>query len=181
MSSILIYAGAQTVGNLTLQERLIELGYDVGPDGADGIFGRETAKAVRMLQADYGLEVTGDVRSSVDDPVFSILFPEIVEQAQRGKKAMFGISLKGLLSAFASTTLLKYVVAAVAQYLAVKFGVDEGQLTGILLQIVTVLMGLWGVGASAQDKVVVNGQKVLVSKLPEKDENIVRNIVYQNK
>lgn len=42
-----------------VQERLIELGYDVGPCGADGEYGRDTASAIAQFQRDYGIEVDG--------------------------------------------------------------------------------------------------------------------------
>lgn len=41
----------------TLQERLLELGYDA--DRADGIFGSQTETALRSFQRDYGLLVDG--------------------------------------------------------------------------------------------------------------------------
>lgn len=41
------------------QQALIRLGYDVGPEGADGDFGRNTEKAVRDFQRDHGLTVDG--------------------------------------------------------------------------------------------------------------------------
>ncbi|GAB2739741.1 N-acetylmuramoyl-L-alanine amidase [Salinifilum aidingensis] len=41
----------------TLQERLLELGYDAGRP--DGIFGRETDQALRSFQRDYGLNADG--------------------------------------------------------------------------------------------------------------------------
>ncbi|MGH3884648.1 MAG: N-acetylmuramoyl-L-alanine amidase [Pseudonocardiaceae bacterium] len=41
----------------TLQERLLELGYDVGR--ADGTFGVQTEMALRSFQRDYGLRVDG--------------------------------------------------------------------------------------------------------------------------
>ena len=41
----------------TLQERLLELGYDA--DRADGIFGLQTEIALRSFQRDYGLQVDG--------------------------------------------------------------------------------------------------------------------------
>jgi len=44
-----------------LQEELIELGYDVGPDGADGKFGDNTEKAVMQFQRDHGLDADGQV------------------------------------------------------------------------------------------------------------------------
>ena len=48
---------------LTLQQKLIEAGYDVGPDGADGDFGMNTEKAVIEFQTDNNLEVDGIVGS----------------------------------------------------------------------------------------------------------------------
>ncbi len=42
-----------------LQEKLIAAGYKVGPDGADGIFGNNTFRAVVALQEDRGLAATG--------------------------------------------------------------------------------------------------------------------------
>ncbi|MBR3008343.1 MAG: peptidoglycan-binding protein [Stomatobaculum sp.] len=43
-----------------LQRKLINAGYSVGPEGADGIFGGNTFKAVVMFQEDHGLTVTGE-------------------------------------------------------------------------------------------------------------------------
>ncbi|WP_199440594.1 N-acetylmuramoyl-L-alanine amidase [Umezawaea beigongshangensis] len=42
---------------LTLQERLLELGYDAGR--ANGVFGQQTEQALRSFQRDYGLIVDG--------------------------------------------------------------------------------------------------------------------------
>lgn len=42
-----------------LQEALINAGYDVGSTGADGIYGSNTAAAVRKYQQDNGLSVDG--------------------------------------------------------------------------------------------------------------------------
>ena len=42
---------------LTLQERLLELGYDAGR--ANGVFGAQTEAALRNFQRDYGLSVDG--------------------------------------------------------------------------------------------------------------------------
>ena len=44
-----------------IQEQLIHLGYDLGPDGADGEFGSNTEKAVIAFQKKYSLEVDGVV------------------------------------------------------------------------------------------------------------------------
>ena len=45
----------------TLQTMLQDLGYSVGPSGADGEFGYYTKSAVLQLQNKYGLEVNGEV------------------------------------------------------------------------------------------------------------------------
>ncbi|WP_156755391.1 N-acetylmuramoyl-L-alanine amidase [Actinokineospora pegani] len=42
---------------VTLQERLLELGYDAGR--ANGVFGQQTELALRIFQRDYGLTVDG--------------------------------------------------------------------------------------------------------------------------
>lgn len=44
-----------------LQEKLIKLGYNCGPDGADGIFGKNTLAAVLKFQGEHGLGVDGEV------------------------------------------------------------------------------------------------------------------------
>ena len=40
---------------------MIELGYDVGKTGADGIFGKNTRAGVMKFQAEHGLVVDGIV------------------------------------------------------------------------------------------------------------------------
>lgn len=42
---------------LQVQERLIALGYYLGPTGADGVPGRNTTKAIANFQADKGLDI----------------------------------------------------------------------------------------------------------------------------
>ncbi len=42
-----------------MQEALMERGYDLGKWGADGIFGKQTLKAVKAFQRDCGLKVDG--------------------------------------------------------------------------------------------------------------------------
>lgn len=42
-----------------LQKQLIYLGYDLGPDGADGWFGTQTETALKCFQKDSRLPATG--------------------------------------------------------------------------------------------------------------------------
>ncbi len=42
-----------------MQEALMERGYDLGKWGADGIFGKQTMKAVKAFQGDCGLKTDG--------------------------------------------------------------------------------------------------------------------------
>lgn len=42
-----------------LQERLMELGYDVGPTGADGIFGKNTLAGLKAFQKEWGVTIDG--------------------------------------------------------------------------------------------------------------------------
>ena len=42
-----------------MQSILEKLGYDLGPCGVDGDFGRMTEKAVKAFQQDHGLKVDG--------------------------------------------------------------------------------------------------------------------------
>ena len=42
-----------------VQQLLAARGYDIGPDGADGLLGPNTWRAVRAFQADHGLDVDG--------------------------------------------------------------------------------------------------------------------------
>lgn len=52
-----------------LQERLIYLGYDVGGTGADGVFGKNTDKAVRLFQSRAKEMIDG----ICDDAMFKLL------------------------------------------------------------------------------------------------------------
>jgi hypothetical protein len=44
-----------------LQRKLEKRGFELGPDGADGEFGKDTEKAVKAFQREAGLEVTGKI------------------------------------------------------------------------------------------------------------------------
>ena len=56
----ILKTGSKGVNVRTLQQKLIELGYDVGPDGADGEFGDNTFAALRQFQEEHGLLADGE-------------------------------------------------------------------------------------------------------------------------
>lgn len=55
-----------------LQENLIQLGYDLGTSGTDGIFGAKTEKAVKEFQKKYNLEVDGIFGKASFEKMFSL-------------------------------------------------------------------------------------------------------------
>lgn len=55
----LLRKGSKGANVKALQEKLIELGYSVGDDGADGDFGYNTEIALKLFQSEHGLEVDG--------------------------------------------------------------------------------------------------------------------------
>ena len=61
VSHELLKQGSRGDSVRTLQQMLIEAGYSVGPDGADGDFGTNTYYAVRRFQIEHNLEVDGIV------------------------------------------------------------------------------------------------------------------------
>lgn len=70
-----------------------------------------------------------------------------------------GRPMRNWLTSFVATTAFKYLVTMVAQFLAVKFGLEEGEITGLILQLVAIVMGVWGMSESAKNKIVVDGVK----------------------
>ena len=63
-----------------MQTKLNRLGYDLGPCGIDGDFGRATEKAVKAFQGDHGLKVDGicgpATWSALDAAVAALTVPE---------------------------------------------------------------------------------------------------------
>ena len=51
--------GARGIGVEALQKMLMDVGYDVGPQGQDGLYGPKTKAAVQQLQKDLGVTQDG--------------------------------------------------------------------------------------------------------------------------
>ena len=71
--SVLLRKGMRGNDVKVMQEKLLKLGYDLGPDGADGDFGSMTEAAVRKLQSKYGLEVDGIVGAETTKKIDDLL------------------------------------------------------------------------------------------------------------
>lgn len=52
------------------QQALLARGISVGPDGADGLWGTNTANAVKTFQASQGLPITGVIDSATQQALF---------------------------------------------------------------------------------------------------------------
>lgn len=61
--------GDDSVAIVTLQNRLVELGYL--RDSADGVFGKNTEKAIKELQRSNNLEETGEASAELQELLFS--------------------------------------------------------------------------------------------------------------
>ncbi len=70
--------------------------------------------------------------------------------------------MRNWINGFVATTGFKYLVTMIAQFLAVKLGVDQGATEGLLAQLVAVVMGAWGMYESSKSKVVVAGVKATI-------------------
>jgi len=60
-AALLLEKGSKGEEVKAVQKLLMELGYDLGSSGADGIFGKKTEAAVLQFQKDYGIKVDGIV------------------------------------------------------------------------------------------------------------------------
>lgn len=59
-----LYLGAKNKKVKEIQQMLIDMGYDLGKPGADGIYGKITEEAVRNFQRDFHIKPHGGVDSS---------------------------------------------------------------------------------------------------------------------
>ena len=79
-----------------LQTKLIQLGYDLSPYGADGKFGAKTETAVKAFQKDHGLTADG------------IVGPKTWEALETGKGTRYTVVLQHLSKTVAEDLVSKY-------------------------------------------------------------------------
>lgn len=68
-----IKRGMSGSGVKVLQERLAQMGYDIGESGADGIFGKNTEAALKKFQKDLGLVVDGIYGDASHNSLLNVL------------------------------------------------------------------------------------------------------------
>jgi hypothetical protein len=173
--------GTKSSDNKMLQERLISLGFSVGPDGADGIYGTATAKALQTRFA-----ATGPV-TVVTQEMFNALFPE---QAPRSSR-MNDLSAPDWASSLTKNTLVQYIIVFIGGIVAAKFGLDpvvvKSSLPDILnavIAIIGALAAVWasirGMLAAAKPKVSAAGVTVKLADMPVADQQAVVAIAQKN-
>lgn len=82
-----------------LQQKLDALGYDLGKDGADGVYGAQTAAVVRTFQTDHGLVADGKA-GAFTQCVLNIVSKE--------HKSMYQVTIAGLTHTEALELVAKY-------------------------------------------------------------------------
>lgn len=80
-----------------VQTALVAKGYNVGPEGIDGIFGQHTEAAVKQFQSDNGLDPDGIVGDQTAALLFATAAPE-QKPSGSGAGKVFGIGAVGLLA-----------------------------------------------------------------------------------
>lgn len=85
-----------------------------------------------------------------------------------------------MLNGLVATTAFKYLVAIAASAIAQYLGVAEGDVTGVLTQLVSLLMAVWGIWESTRNKAVLNGEVIripstAVPEVAKKVDTAIRN------
>lgn len=75
------------------------------------------------------------------------------------------------------TTGLKYAIAMIASIIATKLGLAEGEVAAMLTQLVAVAAAAWGMWESRKAKVVMQGERVIMSDLPVKTQLDIHNAI----
>ncbi len=87
-----------------LQTMLLKLGYDLGPCGIDGDFGKATEAAVKFFQSDHRLEVDGVVGSAT----YGELERAVVSVSEKPAVESYSVTISGLDLTQANALALRY-------------------------------------------------------------------------
>lgn len=99
----------------------------------------------------------------------------VTQQIRNALPKPKGQPVRNWLNGFVTTTAFKYLITMVAQFLAVKLGVEQGALEGLIAQLVALIMGAWGMYESSKSKVVIDGKKTDLTT--ETDKAAVAEVV----
>jgi peptidoglycan hydrolase-like protein with peptidoglycan-binding domain len=92
---------------LEIQRELLDLGYDIGPDGADGEWGDNSRKALAQFQMNNRLPVDGN---RADPETLKLLFPDDYKARTTPMNNILGGMFAGLLgNLFRSQALMGYL------------------------------------------------------------------------
>lgn len=166
--------------NRKLQQKLLKQGYDVGPDGADGIFGSDTEVALGRFQVYHGIEPQKPPR--VDKATFLILFPT------EAREAMEKLDAQNWISKLTGNTLVQYVLVFVGGIVAARLGLDPSvvkngipdivQALGAVASAVVALIAAFnGIKNAATPKAVVNGNVVPLKRMSTSEQQTIAAIV----
>lgn len=87
-----IRRGSKGEDVILLQTDLYKLGYDIGPDGIDGDYGKNTERAVKEFQDDHRLQVDG-----VCGPMtWDALDNAIIQISTKPKNPTYSVTIRGL-------------------------------------------------------------------------------------
>jgi hypothetical protein len=120
----------------------------------DGILAGKSALAIRLYRRDNRL---GD-RPVVD--------AKLLDHLKLREPEMNNTS-NNWLSGIVTSTAGQYILAMIATFIASKLGVDKGDVTAILVQVIGIVPMIYGMWQASRSKVVVNGTVVPLSHMPE--------------
>jgi peptidoglycan hydrolase-like protein with peptidoglycan-binding domain len=137
---------AKTYTGTDIQKRLVALGYDIGPSGADGDLGNDTKKAVAKYEHDHGLSVTGN---PLNPKLLASLFPEssIIQNATNSEPWYNSRIYRGIII----STLGVVVTFIPALH---NSGVDVGSTVNEVLDAVGPVMNVVGLLYAAYGRIV---------------------------
>jgi len=146
-----------------IQQRLIELGYDVGPDGADGWFGDNTKAAVEAWQRDAGRPVDGTIGAD-DWPVLFAPKPQPPQQPAEPQEPQppATVDLVQLLAEVHAAVLrieAKVDALTVERTTETKLEVAEADLSRVVRSVLAEVLSVYAQGGAAALTALVSAGK----------------------
>lgn len=161
-----------------IQTELIRLGFNVGPDGADGDFGANSWKGLNEYLKSIGRTPIPETLQDASHLV--MVLPLIFHPKENNVDTTKNEWLSGIVT----STIGKYIIGIIAGWLAKKWGFDptEGAATvqGVLAALISLASLAWGAYESSKSKVVVAGVRVPLKDMPLQDQQTIASIASKN-